>query len=298
MSAPAPVPAPSRSDWLSIFALGLIWGGTFLVISLALRGYGPVTVACARTTFGAVTVLALLRLTGRQLPRDAGVWRSAVPIGLLSTALPFFLLSWGQQSVPSAFAGLSMAAVPLFVLPLAHQYSDEPLTRRRALGFALGFAGVLVLLGPEAFQGNGTTLAQMACLAAALSYALSSILTRRCPPVDPVALAAATLIVGAVVLIPAMLLTEGMPGWAGTVPGFAIIFLGLVPTAFAALLRVTVIRSAGSGFMTLTNYQVPLWSMGFGVVFLSETLPATFFAALALILTGLAISQSGRRPPA
>jgi drug/metabolite transporter (DMT)-like permease len=290
-----PAPTPTRTDWLSIFALGLIWGGTFTVISLALRGYGPVTVACARTTLGALTTLALLWLTGRRLPTSAAVWQSAVPIGLLSTALPFFLLSWGQQSVPSAFAGLSMAAVPLFVLPLAHTFSDEPLTRRKAAGFALGFAGVGLLLGPSAFSGDAATLARLACLAAALSYAASSVLTRRCPPVDPVGLAAATLMVGAVVLIPAMLLVEGVPRWAGPVPGMAILFLGLVPTALAALLRVTVIRSAGSGFMTLTNYQVPLWSMGFGVVFLAESLPSAFFAALALILTGLAISQSGTR---
>jgi len=293
MTTPNP-PTPTQADWLSIFALGLIWGGTFIVIAFALRGYGPVTVACARTSFGAVTVLGLLWLTGRRLPTSAAVWRSAVPIGLLSTALPFYLLSWGQQSVPSAFAGLSMAAVPLFVLPLAHAFSDEPLTRRKASGFALGFAGVLALLGPAAVQGDAATLARLACLAAALSYAVSSILTRRCPPVDPMALTAATLLVGAAVLIPAMLLTEGLPAWQGTVPGVAIIFLGLVPTALAALLRVSVIRSAGSGFMTLTNYQVPLWSMGFGVVFLSESLPGTFFAALALILTGLAVSQSGR----
>lgn len=294
---------PTRTDWLSIFALGLIWGGTFMVISFALRGYGPITVACARTTLGALSVLALLRLTGRHLPRDATIWRSAVPIGVLSTAVPFFLLSWGQQSVPSAFAGLSMAAVPLFVLPLAHAYSDEPLTRTKAAGFALGFAGVLALLGPSAFQGDAATLARLACLGAALSYAISSILTRRCPPVDPVALAAATLMVGAVVLVPAMLLVEGVPGWSGAVPGLAILFLGLVPTALAALLRVTVIRSAGSGFMTLTNYQVPLWSMAFGVLFLAETLPSTFFIALALILSGLALSQSslwrksGAQPP-
>ena len=290
---------PTRTDWLSIIALGLIWGGTFMVISLALRGYGPVTVACARTTFGALSVLGLLRLTGRRLPSDVAVWRSAVPIGVLSTAVPFFLLSWGQQSVPSAFAGLSMAAVPLFVLPLAHAFSDEPLTPRKAAGFALGFVGVALLLGPSAFEGDAAVLARLACVAAALSYAVSSILTRRCPPVDPVALAAATLLVGAVVLLPAMLIFEGLPQWEGAVPGLAIVFLGLVPTALAALLRVTVIRSAGSGFMTLTNYQVPLWAMGFGVVFLSESLPGPFFSALALILTGLAISQSGRRrrPP-
>lgn len=288
------MPTPSRSDWLSILALGLIWGGTFMVVSLALRGYGPVTVACARTTLGAVAVLVLLHLTGRRLPRSAAVWRSALPIGLLSTALPFFLLSWGQQSLPSAFAGLSMASVPLFVLPMAHLFTDEPLSPRKAGGFGLGFLGVLVLLGPQAFQSSGALLPQLACLAAALCYAVASILTRRCPPVDPIALAGATLLVGAAILVPAMLLQEGIPRWTGLVPGAAILFLGLVPTALAALLRVTVIRSAGSGFMTLTNYQVPLWSLGFGAVVLGETLPQTFFAALVLILAGLTVSQSGR----
>lgn len=289
------MPQPTSKDWFSIIALGLIWGGTFMVISLALRGYGPITVACARTSLGALAVLGLLRLTGRRLPRGAAIWRSAIPIGLLSTAVPFFLLSWGQQYVPSAFAGLSMAAVPLFVLPLAHLFSDEPLSPRKALGFGIGFVGVLVLLGPQALQANGALLPAIACLAAALCYAVSSILTRRCPPVDPMGLAAATLMVGAVVLVPAMLAIEGVPPWAGTVPGLAILFLGFVPTALAALLRISVTRSAGSGFMTLTNYQVPLWSVGFGAVILGETLPHSFFAALGLILAGLAISQWKRR---
>ena len=103
--------------------------------------------------------------------------------------------------------------------------------------------------------------------------------------------AAATLIVGAAVLVPAMLSVEGLPHWAGTQPAIAIVFLGLMPTALAALLRVSIIRRVGSGFMTLTNYQVPLWSMAFGAVLLKEALPPTFFAALALILGGMALSQ-------
>lgn len=290
------MPEPTRRDWLSIAALGVIWGGTFMVVALALRGYGPVTVACARTTLGALAVLGLMRLTGRRLPRAGAVWASAVPIGVFATALPFFLLSWGQQSVPSAFAGLSMAAVPLFVLPLAHVFSDEPMSLRKSFGFGVGFVGVLVLLGREAFATETTMLPLLACLGGGLSYAVSSILTRRCPPVDPMALAAATLMVGAAVLLPAMLLTEGLPSWQGTVPGLAILFLGLVPTALAALLRISVIRSAGSGFMTLTNYQVPLWSLAFGALILGETLPPAFFAALGLILLGLVITQG--RPKA
>ncbi len=288
------VDQPTSRDWSGVFSLGLIWGGTFMVVAMALEGYGPITVATARTTLGAVTLLGLMAVTKRRLPGlSLGLWWSIVIIGILSSALPFLLLSWGQQYVPSAFAGLSMAAIPLMVLPLAHFFSDEPMNARRFLGVCLGFSGALVLIGPGLAQiGQGTEpLAQLACVSAALCYACASIFTRRCPPIDPVVLAALTLLVGAIILLPIMLMTEGLPAWEGTRPSLAIIALGLVPTALATLLRVSIIRSAGSVFLTLVNYQVPIWSMVFGAWILSEALPLRFFVALAMILTGLAISQ-------
>jgi drug/metabolite transporter (DMT)-like permease len=287
---------PTPANWASIGLLGLVWGGTFMVVSVALRDYGPLTVACARTTLGAVALVLLMRVIGRRFPLgDRGLWPYLAGIGLLSTALPFFLLSWGQQYVPSAFAGISMAALPLFVLPLAHVFVDEPLTVRRSLGVVVGFIGAAVLIGPGVFNASGDMAAwgQLACLGAAMSYAVAAILTRRCPPIDPVALSTLTLVVGSVVLIPLMLAIEGVPGWAGRTTGLAILFLGLMPTALAALLRVQVIRSAGPVFMTLVNYQVPLWSMVFGALVLAEALPWRFFVALGLILTGLALSQWG-----
>jgi len=285
---------PTKQDWSGVFALGLIWGGTFMVVAMALEGYGPITVATSRTTLGAVTLLVLMRITGRRLPAlTPALLTSIVLIGALSTAAPFMLLSWGQQFVPSAFAGLSMAAIPLMVLPLAHFFSDEPLNLRRFVGVCLGFSGALVLIGPGLAQlGQGAEpLAQLACIVAALCYACSSILTRRCPPIEPVALAAMTLLVGAAILLPIMLVTEGVPAWQGNRSGIALIVLGLVPTAFANLLRVSITRSAGSVFLTLVNYQVPVWSMVFGALILSEALPLRFFIALALILTGMALSQ-------
>ena len=285
---------PTPANWLSILLLGLIWGGTFAVVRLALDGYGPVTVACARTALGAVAMLGLMRLMRRRVPPlTRALAGYLVAIGLLSTALPFLLLSWGQQYVPSAFAGISMAALPLFVLPLAALFSDEPFHWRSAIGVGVGFLGALVLIGPGVLApGAGLSAwGQMACLAAALSYAVASILTRRCPPIDGIVLTALSLTVGAMVLVPAMLLTEGVPGWTGAVPGAALVFLGLLPTALAALIRVTVIRSAGSVFMTLVNYQVPVWSMAIGALGLGEALPWRFFIALALILTGLGTSQ-------
>ncbi|WP_170569468.1 DMT family transporter [Ruegeria atlantica] len=285
---------PTSRDWGGVIALGLIWGGSFMGVALALEGYGPVTVATARTTLGALTLLGMMALTGRKMPSsNPRLWKYIAIVGFLSTALPFMLLSWGQQYVASAFAGLSMAAIPLMVLPLAHFFSDEPLNARKFIGVSLGFCGALVLIGPGLAQiGQGAEpLAQLACIGAALCYSCASIFTRRCPPIDPVTLAALSLVVGAVLLLPIMLVTEGIPGWEGTRPGLAIIALGLVPTAFATLLRVSVIRSAGSVFLTLVNYQVPIWSMVFGAWILSEALPLRFYIALAMILTGLAISQ-------
>lgn len=290
---------PTRTDWLFLGTLGLIWGGTFMVVAIALTGYGPLTVACARTTLGAVALIGLMAVLRRPLPRpSAALFGHVAAIGALSTALPFFLLSWGQQHVPSAFAGLSMAAVPLFVLPLAHLFSDEPLDRRKALGVTLGFAGALVLIGPGlARLGDGglAPVGQLACLTAALCYAAASILTRRCPPIDPIVLSALSLLVGAVILLPLMLMIEGLPRWQGAGPGLAIVFLGLLPTALATLLRVSLVRSAGAVFMNLVNYQVPLWSTLFGALVLAEDLPVRFFAALGLTLAGMAVSQRWRR---
>jgi drug/metabolite transporter (DMT)-like permease len=195
--------------------------------------------------------------------------------------------------VASAFAGISMAALPLFVLPLAHIFTDEKLSARNMIGVGLGFTGAVVLISPSVLKiGSGMApLGQIACIMATISYAISSIMTRRCPPIDSITMAALLLLVGATALIPAMLIFEGIPQIADRTSTIAIIFLGFVPTAFAALLRVTTIRSAGAVFMTLVNYQVPVWSMIFGTVVLAEVLPLRFFAALALIMIGLLISQ-------
>ena len=285
---------PTKSNWLSILALGLIWGGTFMVVAIALEGYGPLTVAAARTALGSLALVSIMVVTRSPLPEfSRTLVMYLLVIGVMNTALPFALLSWGQQYVPSAFAGISMAALPLFVLPLAHFFSDETMTKRNVIGVSLGFVGAAVLIGPSVLRiGTGwEPLGQLACVAASLSYAISSVMTRRCPPIDSITMATILMVIGATALIPAMLLVEGVPQMADTRSTLAIIFLGVVPTALAALLRVFTIRSAGAVFMTLVNYQVPVWSMVFGALVLSETLPLRFFAALALILIGVAISQ-------
>ncbi len=290
---------PTGRSWLMVAALGLIWGSTFMVIEVTLRGITPLWLAAGRIGFAALLTTAIWAMQGAKLfekgPRPP--WITLAIIGALSSAVPFMAISWGQQYVTSGFAGVSMAGVALMVLPLAHfMVPGDRLTRRKTLGFLIGFAGVVVLIGPGAFASSGATtegLGRLALLGAAACYALSSVLMRRLPPVDAIGLSAVTLIIGAVVVIAASLAVEGPPPLPDQRTLILLAGLGLIPTAGANLLRVLVIRTAGPTFMSLTNYQVPIWSVIMGTIFLGEPLNPNLFLALALILTGVALSQWG-----
>ena len=269
-----------------------------MVVRIALRDFEPLTLAAGRITIGAIALFCLMHWRGIALPsfKDIAVWRFVLLVGLLSSAIPFALLSWGQQHVPSAFAGMTMAALPIFVLPLAHFFvPGERIFLRKLIGFGVGFLGAMLLIGTSGLgiaEGPVETLARFACVGAAFCYACGSIATRQCPPINELALSTGSLILAAAFLLPTALLVEGLPNLPSLTGLLAIGYLGLVPTALAFIIKVAVIRSAGPSFMTLTNYQVPVWSVLAGSLFLGETLPATLFVALALILLGVAIIQA------
>ena len=291
-------PEITASSWLMIAVLGFTWGGTFLVIEIALRGMTPFWLAAGRIGFAACLMGSVWAFRGFPLfaePAARKTIAATLTIGALSAAVPFILLSWGQQFVTSGFAGVSMATVSLLILPLAHFFvPGEQLGPRRVVGFLLGFAGVCVLIGSQAFESSGADLeapGRIACFGAALCYAISSVVMRRLPKVDPIGLAAVLLIIGTGVVVPAALIAEGPPPATDSKTLWVIAFLGLIPTAAANLMRILVVRSAGPVFMSLVGYQVPVWSVVLGAIVLSEPLPPALLYALTLILSGLALSQ-------
>lgn len=283
-----------------VAALGLVWGATFMVMEVALRGITPFWLAAARIGFATLLMLAIWAYRGFKLfaqPLGKTDVIRIVAIGALSSAVPFMLLSWGQQYVTSGFAGVSMAAVALLVLPLAHfLVPGEYLTPRKVAGFVIGFVGVVILIGGQAFETTGQSLegfGRVACVAAAGCYAVSSVQMRLLPQVDSIGLNAVTLLIGAGIVISAAWAVEGPPPSTDRNTLYVLLFLGLVPTAGASLLRVLVIRSAGPVFMSLVNYQVPVWSVVLGALVLAEPLPPSLLSALALILCGVGLSQYG-----
>jgi drug/metabolite transporter (DMT)-like permease len=293
-------------DWIMLAALGFIWGGSFLGVEIGLTGFGPITVAAGRVAVAALILLVYAYLFGSGLPRiktktDKRIWLHCFGMALFTNALPFSLLSWGQQTVTSGFAGISMAVVPLFVLPLSHfLVPGEMLSRAKIIGFLFGFAGVVLLVGGDKiFAGQPQTpmllMAQLACVAASCCYAIGSIITRLCPPVSTVSYAACGLMLGGFMLVPMAIWIEGMPQTPGIMAIFGVGYLAVFPTAVATILLTIVVRRAGPPFLSLVNYQVPVWAVIIGATVLGEALPGHFLIALGIILGGLFISQWRRR---
>ena len=289
-------PYITKASWLMVAALGVIWGSTFMVIELALEHVTPFWLTAGRIVFAAGVTGALWQLRGRRLYLDkTRSWGGLICVGLLSTAIPFQLISWAQQYVTSSFSGVTMAAVALLVLPLSHLLiPGEKMTLRRSIGFGIGFVGVLVLIGSKALDMTGADLewpGRIACFGAASCYAISSVVMRRLAPMDPIGLAAVSLLIGSGFVVIIAFAIEGPPPAISSTGWGLLIFLGLFPTALANLLRVLVIRTAGPVFMSLTNYQVPLWSVVFGIILLNEPFQIRLLAALLLIIIGVYLSQ-------
>ncbi len=266
-------------------------------MAMALEQYGPFTVAAGRIGIGALALLAVVAVTRpRDLAiRDPKILSFILLLGILNFALPFSLLAWGLQRVPSGFAGVAMGSSPIFVLLLAYLFiPDEQIGPRRIAGVILGFAGLLILILPGAsakLDGGGTVAARIACVAAALCYSVGAILIRRAPPVPPMVFTAGMLTAGTLVLTPLALLVEGMPEITSARATWAVLYAGILPTGLAFLLRVVLIRSAGPIFMSLVAYIVPLWAVLLGVILLDETLrPSTYIGAI-IILSGVGLTQ-------
>ena len=295
-------PSPTPLAWALLCLLGLIWGGSFLGVEMALTGFGPLTVAALRITTAAIILIAVAMISGDGLPptgttRGRRIWLYCLGMAVFSNALPFSLLSWGQEHVTSGYAGITMAVVPLLVLPLAHFFvPGERLTTRKGFGFLIGFVGVVLLTGPGAVIGavndDLVGLARIACVTASASYACGAIITRLAPSGPYLSFAAAGLLLASCMIVPIALLVEGVPAWPDLPALLGVLYLGLFPTALATFLLVYVIQSAGPSFMSFVNYQVPVWAILIGMVVLDERLPPQFIGALALILAGLAVSQA------
>lgn len=286
-------PAMSATDWLLLVTLSILWGGSFFFAKVAILELPPLTVALGRVAIAAAILLVLLRAAGIALPRGLSAWRPYLVMGFLNNALPFALIFWGQTHIPSGLAAILNATTPLFTVLVAHvATADEKLDAPRLAGVVAGLAGVVVMIGPSVLDDIGANVAaQLACLAAAFSYALAGVYGRRFRGEPAPAVAAGQLVASTAILAPVAFVLDRP--WTLAAPSFtalgALVALAALSTALGYLLYFRILARAGATNLLLVTFLIPVSAILLGTLILGEQLAARHAAGMLAIALGLAL---------
>jgi drug/metabolite transporter (DMT)-like permease len=293
----------ASAPWPARFALlALFWGSTFLFIKIGDEALAPLQVSFGRVLVGTGTLLAILAAGRRRLPTDARAWGHLAIAAILLNVAPFTLFAYGEQHVSSVLAGIWNATVPLFTLPIAILWiADEHASRRRLAGLAIGFVGVLIVLG--VWNGLGATSLQgnLLCLGAAAAYGLGFPYTRRYlarRPEGPLSLATAQLICATVELAILTAIFTHAPHHLAARHVLSILALGVFGTAFTFVLNYSLVRDVGATVTSTVAYAIPIVSTLLGIVALGEPLRWYEPIGAAIIVAGAVLAQSRDGPAA
>jgi drug/metabolite transporter (DMT)-like permease len=270
--------------------LALIWGSSFMFIKVADRTFTPASLVTGRLGLAALSLLLIVpALVGRQetLAALRAAWRPLIAVGLVNTALPFWLLSWGETRIDSGLASIIQASVPIFNALIAFGFfHDQRVGGRKLLGVAIGFVGVALLVGA---QPHAKVLGAVAVVGMALCYGTGGLMVRRfLTGTSPYVVALGSTGAAAIAILPAGILDapDRVPSGASIA---SVCVLGVVCTAVAYLLNYTLIAEAGAAYSALVTYLIPPIALFYGAVFLGEGVGASALAGLVLILGGVAL---------
>lgn len=282
--------------WIWLLSLSVLWGGSFFFAKVAIGELKPLTVVFARVLLAALALNLALFARRRSLFHRSSPWPSYFAMGLLNNLLPFSLIFWGQTQISSGLASILNATTPLFTLVVAHLYTrDERMNGTKIAALLTGLVGVIFLIGPDLVSDAATGVAgQLACLAAALSYAFAGIYGRRFQKagIEPMEAAAGQVSASTVLILPIMLALD-RPWTLAAMPSLAVwsalAGLALLSTALAYVLYFRILAAAGATNLLLVTFLIPVTAILLGAAFLGERLEPHHLAGMAIIGVGLVL---------
>jgi drug/metabolite transporter (DMT)-like permease len=283
----------SSRAWGEMVLLSFIWGGIFLSVWVALDEIGPLTAVAHRVGWAMLILWAVVLTLRLPIPRSPKVWIGFLGMGILNNALPFTLQATAQLYIETGLTSILNAGTAIFgVLIAASFLVDERLTKRKVIGVALGFVGVITVMGFGALASfDLRSLAQFAVIGSTISYAFAGVWARKMMSgLRPEVAAAGMLTGSSLIMLPTAWIIEGpltldlsAPTW------MAISYYAVIATAGAYLLYYRVLGMAGSGNLMLCTLLVAPVAVILGVVFLGEVLPTRVYGGFALIGLGLMV---------
>ena len=292
------MPAINRTmtsyEWGLLLTLSVLWGGSFFFAGVAVKELPLFTIVSLRVAIAAIALNIILRIQNLHLPRNKTAWRAFLCMGILNNVIPFSLIVWGQSHLASGLAAILNATTPLFTVAVAHVLTqDEKMTGSRLIGVIIGFIGVAVMIGGKSsFILGNDIVAQLACLAGALSYAFAGIYGRRFKlmGITPMVTATGQVTASSIVLLPLMLIID--QPWTLAPPSTgalaALFGLALLSTALAYIIYFRILSTAGATNLLLVTFLIPVTAIFLGISILGEHLEPRHLAGMILIGGGLA----------
>ncbi len=276
---------------LVLAALGCIWGASFLFIKVIVEETSPFTLVAGRLTLGALPLLVIIALHRPAIVERRSILSKTLFTAVFATALPFLMISWGEQHIDSGIAAVLNSTVPLWTALLtAALLSHERLAGRELAGVALGFGGVLVVTGSDITHiGDSSVLGQLAVVGAALSYAVALVFARaKLAEEDPVMVATLQVSMGALIMWPvAFAAARGTPDIAVSLKAWlSWVTLGMLGTGIAYIAYYWLIANVGVLASTVT-YIPPVIGLALGAVVLDEAIGLNVVVGAAIIIVGV-----------
>jgi len=280
--------------WLVFILLGVIWSSSFMWIKIAVQEIGPITLVAFRVLFGLLFGVVVILVQRVHLPRRLKEWFPLLVLGMTNIAIPFFLISWGEQSIDSAVASILDATVPLFTILIAHYLlRDDKMTLPKVLGLLIGFVGVVILMSKDVGSAPGSLLGQVAVVLASVFYAISAVYARKTTEDTPgITRSVGPLISATAVMWLATVWVESpveIPQL--TITWIALLFLGILGSGVAFIMLYYLIHEIGPTRTTMVTYLFPLGGVILGVAFLHEELSWQLLAGAALIVLSLVVAN-------
>jgi drug/metabolite transporter (DMT)-like permease len=285
----------ATQDWVALFALSLLWGGSFLFAKVAVAEIPPLTLVLLRVALAAGVLWLVIALVRPALPAFRQIAPVVLVMGLINNVVPFGLIFWGQTTIGAGLASILNATTPVFAALVAHAFTaDEKLSARKLAGIAVAFGGVVLLVGPSALDGlDRSVVAQIACLGAAVSYGFAAVWGRRIGRMGVTPLVGATgqLTASTLMLAPLVALLDRP--WALPMPSAVVwanvVTLAVASTAFAYLLFFRLLARAGATNAAAVTFVIPASAIALGALVLGERLAALQAVGFGVILIGLVV---------
>ena len=280
---------PKLLDYLLLILLALIWASAFFNIKIATYSFGPITIAFLRVFFGAIPVLLLCYYKKIKIEAFSKDWYWFAMIGFINLVAPFFLIAYGVQSVQSNLAAILMSTTPLSSTVLGHFYTkNEKFNFIKTIGILIGFSGILYLFSDNILIDENNFLSAILILVGSTCYVIGGVLTLKISKKKNENVTGSILIWATLILFPLMCMLE--TPWENT-PSLnstmSVIYLGIVPTGVAWLLRFKILKKNGLIFQSQVSYLIPIFGIILGYIFLSELITYKVLISLLAVVVGI-----------